>query len=146
MIFSDIEQEWAVDSRIDQANLLGELTNIAYLHGKYFRFLNSERSKLSKLESSKKKLLRLKRIYYAGRMSKEECDQLGYPLFQLKLSTAKEIEIFIDGDDEMIELDELIKECEERIQYLTSIITIVNSRGYHINTLVEYEKFRAGLN
>ena len=68
---------------IDKTELASESIRIPQIHNKYLNFLMNDRLTLSKLETDLTKLRHRKWLYYTGKMSHEELEELGWESFDL---------------------------------------------------------------
>ena len=85
MKLSEIQTLWQKDCYIDNTKLDVELLKIPNLHSKYLELYNDECLQQRKYFYEKKKLLKLKTIYYAGKMSQDELEELGWEPFMYKI-------------------------------------------------------------
>ena len=101
---------WQKDCQIDDTKLDVELLKIPNLHSKYFGFYNDECLQQKKFYYEKKRLLKLKTIYYAGKMSQEELEDLGWEPFMFKIIKGYEprIETYLAGDNDLIKASDKI--------------------------------------
>ena len=85
MKLEEIQELWNRDRDIDISNLAVESVRIPQVHDKYLKIYIDERIKLKGLEFDLAKITRLKTNYYAGTMSQEELDELGWQPFLVKV-------------------------------------------------------------
>lgn len=134
---------WNEDSVIDQDNLEAESLKISQLHHKYYKILVLEAVQFKKLENDMKSLKLAKYEFYADGPSKET-KELGwdYPLRGKLLKT--EIPSYMDGDQQIIELNTKMFLQQQKIDLLTSIIKNITDRQWNIKNALESMKFKVG--
>jgi len=77
MKLSDIQTMWQKDCQIEDTKLDLELLKLPNLHSKYLGIYNDESLTKKKFFYDKKRLLKYKTIWYAGKMSEEELEEHG---------------------------------------------------------------------
>ena len=143
MKIEEIYEEWAKDSEIDQTNVSGESANIPKLHNKYFRIYMEEGMKLRQFRAKYKQLKLLKEQYYKGELDVEELKEYGWDPQPLKI-LRQDIPVYIDADQDIIDLSLKIGMQEEKVNYLEAIIKMISNRGFQLKTIVDWERFRTG--
>ena len=83
MNLENLKAEVKKDLTIDKTDLASESIRIPQIHNKYLNFLMNDRLSLSKFDSDLVKLRHKKWLYYTGKMSQEELDDLGWDPFDL---------------------------------------------------------------
>jgi len=146
MKLSEIQEIWQKDCQLDDTKLDVELLKIPNLHSKYLGIYNDEALQQKKLFYEKKKLLKIKTIYYAGKMSQVELEELGWEPFMFKIIKGYEpkIETYLAGDDDLIKTDEKYEYTKLKVEFLESIIKSLNTRGYNIRSAIDFLKFTMG--
>jgi hypothetical protein len=146
MKLSELQEIWQKDCQLDDTKLDVELLKIPNLHSKYLGLYNDEALQLKKLFYEKKKLLKIKTIYYAGKMSQVELEELGWEPFMFKIIKGYEpkIETYLAGDDDLIKTDEKYEYTKLKVEFLESIIKSLNTRGYNIRSAIDFLKFTMG--
>ena len=74
----EILKMWAKDSEIDDIRLDEASKNTAKLHAKYLEMLSVTKLQLKRKDMEFKVLLKNKWLWYNGKMSKDQMDQLGW--------------------------------------------------------------------
>lgn len=143
MKIEEIVAEWSKDCEIDQTNVSGESANIPKLHNKYYQMYMGEGFKLRKMKGDHKMLVKLKGEYYRGELSMEELNDYGWEPQPLKILRS-DIPAYIDADKGIIDSSLRIGMQEEKVDYLENIIKMISNRGFQLNTIVQWEKFRTG--
>ena len=146
MKLSEIQEIWQKDCQLDDTKLDVELLKIPNLHSKYLGIYNDEALQQKKLFYEKKKLLKIKTIYYAGKMSQVELEELGWEPFMFKIIKGYEpkIETYLAGDEDLIKADEKLEYTKLKVEFLESIIKSLNTRGYNIRSAIDFLKFTMG--
>jgi len=140
----DILLDWKEDSKINQLKIAEEIARVPFLHSKYLAYFVEFRSKRATAIRALSALKNLKRRYYRGEFTKNDLIYHNWPQWQgLKPNTTELNQLF--------EQDAQLNEKEERLEYYnTSLSTIeyimkeINSRGYSLKTLFDYQKFMEG--
>lgn len=143
MKLDTLTEMWAEDGQIEVADISNEAANIPKLHNKYFRLYSNEGLRLKKMKADYKQLRRLKIEYYKGQLDDDELKQNGWKPQQLKILNS-DIPMYLDADQDIIELSLRIGLQEAIVEYLESIIKQINNRGYHLKTISDWERFRTG--
>lgn len=145
MKLSELQQQWADDSAIDETNLGRESTKVPTLHAKYLNFLSSTRLNLRKAESDYYNTRRKKYRYYRGEMTKAELEEEGWNQWQGNKPLKNEMDEFLQCDAELIELQDKVEYFKTVISHLEQILRSINSRTWDIKTAVEWHKFTNGM-
>lgn len=145
MTVEEIHEMWSKDGQIDMTHISRESANIPFLHNKYFTKYTNEYLKLKKYRADYKKLQRDKDLYYRGILDPEELKALGWKPCALKLRPS-ELPKQIENDEDIINYSLKIGYQESIVEFLESIIKMINNRGFQLKTIVDYEKFKNGSN
>ena len=92
MNLEEIQKLWSSDCILDDIQLDLESKKIPELHNKYFKIFSDEKLKLVKLESRKKEILKVKWLYYTGKIDKESLERMGWEPFELDIKTRNKID------------------------------------------------------
>ena len=144
MKLEEIQEFWNADREIDITELATESVRIPQIHDKYLKIYIDERIRLKGLEFELTKLVRLKTDYYAGKLTQEELEKLGWEQFLERL-LKNEISTYIEADDDIIKLKKNIVLLEEKIHYLDSIIKMISNRGFQIKSAIDWIKYKNGI-
>jgi len=140
----EIQEFWNADREIDITELATESVRIPQIHDKYLKIYIDERIRLKGLQFELTKLVRLKTDYYAGKLTQEELEKLGWEQFLERL-LKNEISTYIEADDDIIKLKKNIVLLEEKIHYLDSIIKMISNRGFQIKSAIDWIKYKNGI-
>ncbi len=143
MILDDIRNMANIDLVMDETELDVESMKTPQLHNKYLILLSDERLILGKIESDVNILKRDKWLYYTGKMSKEELDKRGWEPFDLTVLKT-DIDRFMLSDDDVIHITNKILLQKEKVNYLESVIKIINNRQWSIRSTIDWLKFTSG--
>ena len=144
MKLEEIQEFWNADREIDITELATESVRIPQIHDKYLKIYIDERIRLKGLQFELTKLVRLKTDYYAGKLTQEELEKLGWEQFLERL-LKNEISTYIEADDDIIKLKKNIVLLEEKIHYLDSIIKMISHRGFQIKSAIDWIKYKNGI-
>jgi hypothetical protein len=143
MKIEEIHELWKVDAEIDKTEPGEEALKIAKLHHKYFQILSSERLSLRKFESDLKKI-RLDKYEFYTQGPNEETQEKGWKLPSKGLILKADIPMYMDADQDIINLSLRIGLQQEKVELLESIIKTIMNRGYNLKVYVEWVKFTNG--
>ena len=144
MKLEEIQELWNRDREIDISELATESIRIPQIHDKYLKIYVDEKIKLRKLQLNLAKISKIKSDYYSGRMSQEELDRLEWQPFLVK-ALKGEVNSYVESDDDIIKLKETIALMEEKINYIDSVIRMINNRGFQIKSAIDWIKYKDGI-
>lgn len=138
-----IYEEWNKDSEIDMTELGNEAIKIPKLHHKYFQVYSSEKLLLRKYEAEMKTLKLAKYEFYTQGPSKETQEK-GWVLPSRGIILKQEMPMYIEGDQDIINLSLRIGMQQEKVELLESIIKSLTNRGFQIKSAIDWNKFTMG--
>jgi len=141
----DIQELWHRDREIDYTELGTESIRIPLIHDKYLKIFTDERIRLKGVEFELSKLVRTKTEYYSGKMSQEELERHGWEQYLGRL-LKNEITNYIESDNDVIKLKQQLVVLQEKVNYLDSVIRMINNRGFQIKNALDWLKFSHGNN
>ena len=144
MKLEEIQELWNRDREIDISELATESIRIPQIHDKYLKIYVDEKIKLRKLQLNLAKISKMKSVYYSGRMPQEELDRLEWQPFLVKVLKG-EVNSYVESDDDIIKLKETIALMEEKINYIDSVIRMINNRGFQIKSAIDWIKYKDGI-
>jgi hypothetical protein len=145
MKLSDLQEMWAEDCKIDETNLGKESARTPILHAKYINYLSSTRLNLRKAESDYLNCRRKKYRYYRGEMSRTELEDEGWTQWQGTKPLKNEIDEFLQGDADLVSLQDKVEYFKTVLYQLEAIIRSLNSRTWDIKNTIEWTKFTNGM-
>jgi hypothetical protein len=143
MKFEDIFASWEKDSTIDRTELADESLKIPKLHHKYYSMFVAERTVLRRLESEMKKL-KLDKYEFYTQGHTEETKEKGWRLPAKGLILKADIPMYMEADQDIIDLSLKIGMQQEKVEFLESIIKTFQTRGYIIKSAIDFTKFTMG--
>ena len=144
MKLEEIYEEWKKDSEIDQTNLAEESIRIPKLHHKYFQVYSSEKLLLKKYEADMKALKLAKYEFYTQGPSKETQDK-GWEMPARGMILKQEMPMYMEGDQDIIDMSLKIGLQQEKVELLESIIKSFANRGFQIKNAIDWFKFTNGV-
>ncbi len=131
------------DLLIDETQLDSESSRTPQIHSKYLNFLMDEKLKLAKIQSDFKVMKKKKWLYYTGKISEEELHEENWEPFELTVLKT-DIDKFLEADDDLQIISSKIKYAEIVVEYLESVIKIINNRQWNIRSVIDWLKFTNG--
>ena len=144
MKLEEIQELWNRDREIDISELATESIRIPQIHDKYLKIYVDDKIKLRKLQLNLAKISKMKSDYYSGRMPQEELERLEWQPFLVKVLKG-EVNSYVESDDDIIKLKETIALMEEKINYIDSVIRMINNRGFQIKSAIDWIKYKDGI-
>lgn len=143
MHIDEIKKLAEKDMKIDPTELDKESLNIPLLHNKYLVLLMEEKLIFKKHESTYKKLLKNKWLYYSGKMSEEQLKENNWEPFELAL-LRQDLDRFIESDSDIIEITNKMELQKEKVVYLENIVKIISNKAWNIRSAIDWIKFTQG--
>ena len=134
MILDEYQAMAEEDCKIDQNKIDRKAAEIPVIAAEYLRFLSKEKIKLKALDQQRVMVYRERYAYYGGYA--DECYQ-----YMLQKS---EIKIFLDGDEDLLEITARVEMQKAIVDYLTGVVDILNRMGFSIKNWIDYQKFTQG--
>ena len=147
MKLETLHEMWEEDCKINEQKLDTSSVQTPILHSKYLRLYSTEKSRLVIFEMEQKKLLKKKWLWYNGKMSQEEMDQLGWtydPLNGLKILKG-DMDYYYESDDDIQKSEMKILLQKEIINTLKEILENLKWRHQTIKNVIEWKKFQHGV-
>jgi hypothetical protein len=117
-----------------------ELQRIPNIHGQLLNIRSSESLLLRKLEMELAVLRKERWKFYSG---KAEPKQYKEEEFDLKVLRG-DMDIFMDADAKVQDLLSKIAVQKEKVFALDEALKQINQRGYHLKTMVDFQRLMAG--
>jgi hypothetical protein len=145
MNLEQLMQSWKNDCVIDD-NHLGEASSDSpNLHSKYIDHLVSYKLKLAKTKGEYNLLRKNKFRYYRGELSREELVGLGWEQWQGTKPLKNEMDEFLQGDEELIVLEQKVEYLNTIIYFLESVMGQIRSRDFQIKNAITWKQFLVGM-
>lgn len=143
MKIEEILELWQSDSKIDRTEIGDEALNIPKLHHKYYQIYVNERLILRKQESELKQL-KLDKYEFLTQGPNEETKEKGWRLPPKGMVLKSDIPMYLESDQDVINMTLKVGYQQEKIDLLDSIIKTIINRGYLLKTALEWQKFTMG--
>ena len=136
-----IQKMWEQDSNIDLANLHTESINIPKLHAKYFEIYNNIVLLKKKAEQQRKNIRHERYEYFSGKA--DPAIYVDKP-FPKKIRDKDTMQKYLDSDESLSSVSLKIDYYDTILNYIESILKVIQNRTYQIKNAVEFMKFQAG--
>jgi hypothetical protein len=136
-----IQKMWEEDSKIDPDNLHTESLNIPRLHAKYFDLYNTIFLLRKKAEQQKKNIRHERYEYFTGKADPEVYVENPFPK---KIRDKETLQKYLDADKNLSQICLKIDYYETILNYIESILKVIQNRTYQIKNAIEFIKFQAG--
>ena len=132
---------WEKDSKIDNDNLHTESLNIPCLHAKYFDLYNTIFLMRKKAEQQRKNIRHERYEYFSGKADPEVYVEHPFPK---KIRDKDTMQKYLDSDESLSSVSLKIDYYDTILNYIESILKVIQNRTYQIKNAVEFMKFQAG--
>ena len=136
-----IQKMWEEDSKIDLDNLHTESINIPKLHAKYFEIYNNIVLLKKKAEQQRKNIRHERYEYFSGKA--DPAIYVDKP-FPKKIRDKDTMLKYLDSDESLSSVSLKIDYYDTILNYIESILKVIQNRTYQIKNAVEFMKFQAG--
>ena len=143
MKIEDIFTAWEEDTTIDRTELGDEAIKIPKLHHKYFQILVKEKMILRQYEAEMKQL-KLDKYEFLTQGPNEETKDKGWRLPAKGMILKNDLPLYMDGDQDIINLSLKIGLQQEKIEFLDSIIKSIMNRNFVIKNAIDWQRFTMG--
>jgi len=142
----EILKMWAKDAEIDDLRLDESSKKTASLHAKYLELLSITKLQLKRKDMEFKVLLKNKFLWYNGKLSKDQIDELGWEYDALNgLKILKgEMDYYYDSDPHIQEMQAKIDYLKTLIETLEEIINNIRWRHSTIKNMIDWRRFESG--
>ena len=138
---------WKVDSPIDENNLDAASIQSAKLHSKYIEIWSMYKLQVKKRDMEFQVLLKNKYLWYNGKMTKDQMDDLGWEydaLDGLKIMKG-EMHYFYDSDRHIQESLAKIEYLKNTVDVLKEILENIKWRHQSIGNAIKWRQFVSGV-
>jgi hypothetical protein len=142
----DIMNMWKKDTVIDEMHLDSAALETPKLHAKYIEILSVNKLLLKRREQELDSLLQKKWLWYNGKMSKAQIDELGWtydPLDGLKVLKG-DMEYFYKSDKDIQEAQAKVEYIKVVIETLQEIVNDLRWRHQTIKNAIAWRQFMSG--
>jgi hypothetical protein len=137
-----IQSMWEKDSKMDINNLHTESLNIPILHAKYFDLYNTINLLKKKSEQQRKKIRHEKYEYFTGKADPDVYVENPFPK---KIRDKETLQGYLDSDEKLSQVALKIEYYETLLNYIESILKMIQNRTYQIKNAIEFVRFQSGL-
>jgi len=137
-----IQRMWEEDSKIDVDNLHTESLNIPSLHAKYFDIYNNLVLLKKKAEQQKKNIRHERYEYFTGKADPDVYVENPFPK---KIRDKDTLQKYLDADERLSSVCLKVEYYDTMLNYLESILKVIQNRTYQIKNAIEFIRFTAGL-
>ena len=138
MKIEDIMEMWGKDSHIDDKDLDNESLKIPNLHQKYLDIYSKEKRKLSDLKTHWKVLFQQRWEVVISKNGQA-------PEHNIRISKSELEKHYVAADESLQKAEKILNEQEGKVDYLKSVLSMIENRSFHINNAISWRKFVAGL-
>ena len=136
-----IQEMWEKDAEIDRDNLHEESLKIPSLHAKYFELYNTIFLLRKKAEQQRKNIRHERYEYFSGKSDPEVYQDNPFPK---KIRDKDTMQKYLDSDESLSSVSLKIDYYDTILNYIESILKVIQNRTYQIKNAVEFMKFQAG--
>ena len=137
-----IQKMWEEDSKIDVDNLHTESLNIPSLHAKYFDIYNNIILLKKKAEQQKKNIRHERYEYFTGKADPDVYVENPFPK---KIRDKETLQKYLDADEKLSSVSLKVEYYDTMLNYLESILKVIQNRTFQIKNAIEFIRFTAGL-
>ena len=138
MELDEIMKMWEEDSHIDDKDLDNESLNIPNVHQKYLNIYSKEKRKMSDLKTHWKILFQQRWEVVISKNGKA-------PEHNIRLSKTELERHYVAADEVLQKAEKIMNEQEGKVEYLKSVLSMIENRSFHINNAISWRKFVAVL-
>ena len=146
MKLDEILEMWKTDCVIPQGKYDDVSRDTPALHAKYLELLSIAKLEVRVAEMKQKNLLKDKWLYYNGKMSQDEIENLGWdfdPFNGLKVLKG-EMNYYYDSDIDIQKSEQLVQYKKVMVETLTDIVDSLKWRHQTISNIIKWKVFEAG--
>jgi len=144
MNLEELQQEWKIDTKINELDLSRESLKTPHLHSKYIDHLVGAKRRLSRAKHDLARMAAFKVKYWSGHLTKEELIEYELPQYQYTKPLKSEVEGKLLADEDYIKILDNIEGLEIMIGFLESVMKSIFARSFDIKNSIEWGKFQAG--
>ena len=137
----EIQKMWEKDTHIDMDNLHDESIKVPALHAKYFEIYNTVVLLKKKAEQTRKNVRHERYEYFTGKADPEVYQENPFPK---KVRDKDTLQKYLDADDKLSQISLKVEYYDTILNYLDSILKVIQNRTYQINNAIDFLKFQAG--
>lgn len=136
-----IQKMWDKDSQINMDNLHDESIKVPALHAKYFEIYNTVILLKKKSEQTRKNVRHERYEYFTGKADPEVYLESPFPK---KVRDKDTLQKYLDADTKLSQISLKVEYYDVTLNYLESILKVIQNRTYQIKNAIDFLKFQAG--
>jgi hypothetical protein len=137
----EIQKMWEKDAHIDIDNLHQESINVPILHAKYFEIYNTVILLKKKAEQTRKNIRHERYEYFTGKADPDVYIENPFPK---KIRDKDTLQKYLDADEKLSQVSLKVEYYDTILNYLESILKVIQNRTYQIKNAIEFLRFQAG--
>ena len=141
MTLDELKIQVAMDLKVNDERLDTESLKNQELYAKYLEIKSNFELLMYKAKGDYKRLYREKWEYYGGKADAKVYASKPFDFKVLKTDLA----MYINSDDDVIELGAKISYLETVIKFIEGIIKSIDNRGWDVSHAINWKKFEAGM-
>ena len=143
MKLNDYLEEWKKDSKLSYEDLDKDTLHLANLHAKYLEYYSFEKRRLSAITEKVYPKLRMeKREFYT--MGPHEDTPEDWKLPAHGKVMVKDIETYLAGDNDMIQLNLQVSQQKLIVEVLREILEDMKDKRWSIKNIIDFRKITGG--
>lgn len=136
-------KEWGADCRINPGDLGNESLRVPNLHSKYYGLFVEAQRGASKQKKLYARAAQLKKAYYLGHLSNEQCKKLNWTPFPLKVMR-NDVQEYLEADEDLQKIHTQVEEAERLVKFFEDVLKELKSRNYAIKNAIDWSKMING--
>jgi hypothetical protein len=138
MELEKIMSMWEEDAHIDDKDLDNESLNIPNVHQKYLDIYSKEKRIIRDLETHWK-------VVFQERWEAVISKNGKAPEHNIRISKTELERHYVAADGALQKAEYIMNEQKSKVEYLKSVLSMIENRSFHINNAINWRKFVAGL-
>ena len=138
MELEKIMSMWEEDAHIDDKDLDNESLNIPNVHQKYLDIYSKEKRIIRDLETRWK-------VVFQERWEAVISKNGKAPEHNIRISKTELERHYVAADSALQKAEYIMKEQKSKVEYIKSVLSMIENRSFHINNAINWRKFVAGL-
>ena len=138
MELEKIMSMWEEDAHIDDKDLDNESLNIPNVHQKYLDIYSKEKRIIRDLETHWKVVFQQRWEAVISKNGKA-------PDHNIRISKTELERHYVAADSVLQKAEYIMNEQKSKVEYLKSVLSMIENRSFHINNAINWRKFVAGL-
>jgi hypothetical protein len=146
MNLDDVLSEWKIDSEINEMALDEASRDSAKLHSKYLEMFMTCKLHLKRKELQLQSLLKLKWLYYNGKLTASEIENEGWdydPFNGMKVLKG-DMNYYYDADEDIQKVVMQIEYRKALVDALKEIMSNIQWRHQNIGNMIKWRQFVSG--